>query len=107
MRRRSSSVLEHTILPLAEVATTPPELRAHPPGSAPCDAHVWAGDLLHLQCGVSIVVGAGSKLPQVAEKLMPASSVFVMASVRDQATTVSCAAGRASSGVTTRAKLRQ
>ena len=28
MRRRSSSVLEHTILPLADAASTPPELRA-------------------------------------------------------------------------------
>ena len=29
MRRRSSSVLEHTILPLADAASTPPELRAY------------------------------------------------------------------------------
>jgi len=36
MRSRSSSVLEQTILPLAEVATTPPELRAR---ARPRSAH--------------------------------------------------------------------
>jgi len=45
MRSRSSSVLEQTILPLADVATTPPELRARarPRSALPAAGRAAAG----------------------------------------------------------------